>query len=120
MSTATEPKKICKGCWDKNREALHPFSHFDNRGSSPYCKRCKEDRVNAVLSLVAQGLTNQEIADLLKVECDTINSYLRTIRLKTGIRNRVLLSFYALGKGIVTQDEIRAAINQEREREKKA
>lgn len=65
-------------------------------------------------NLLAQGLTNQEIAEKLGISRSTVKSIIDDIERETGIHNRILLAFYALGKGIVTQNEIKAAISRER------
>jgi DNA-binding NarL/FixJ family response regulator len=67
-----------------------------------------------VLRLLAKGHNNSQIAHTLQLSSRTAKQYIEKIKTKTGIKSRVLLAFYALGRGIVTQDEIRAAIKQER------
>ncbi|WP_420497805.1 response regulator transcription factor [Parafrankia soli] len=42
-----------------------------------------------VLGLVAEGLSNAETAERLAVSPETVKAYLRTIRSKLGVRNRI-------------------------------
>lgn len=74
----------------------------------------REKYIVLILALVAQGLTDQQIADELKLARKTVSRYLTVVRRRTGIRSRTLLGFYALGKGLVTQQEIKAAIEREK------
>lgn len=74
----------------------------------------REKDTMRILALVAQGLTDQQIADKLKLAKKTVSRYLSAFRRKTGIRSRMLLGFYALGRGLVTQQEIREAIEREK------
>lgn len=73
------------------------------------------DREIEVLRLLAQGYNNTQISHELNISDSGINKHIKKISNKTCIHNLILLAFYALGKGIVTQDEIKAAIKQERE-----
>lgn len=68
-----------------------------------------------VLILIATGYNDRAIAHFLSISTGTLYGHIRAIKAKTGIRSRVLLAFYALGKGMVTQDEIRAAIRRAKE-----
>lgn len=65
---------------------------------------------------MAQGWTDSEIAEELGVERRTVCGYVVKIRDKTGIKSRVLLSFYAYSKGYVTNNEIKESIQLERQR----
>lgn len=66
-----------------------------------------------VLNLCAKGYHNREIAELMNVCRATVDSHMKYIRKQTGIKSRTLLAFYALGKGLVTQDEIKLAMRRE-------
>lgn len=66
-----------------------------------------------VLILIAKGYSSEDISKLLKINKCTVHSHLKAVRRKTGISSCVLLGFYALGKGLVTQDEIKIAIRRE-------
>ncbi len=48
-------------------------------------------RERQLLNGLAQGQTNQEIADYLGLRVGTVKAYMRTLRHKAGCRNRVEL-----------------------------
>jgi len=54
----------------------------------------------AVVSLVAQGATNREVAERLYLSPYTVNSHLRHVFTKLGIRSRVELAGRAAVRGI--------------------
>ncbi|MBI4299810.1 MAG: response regulator transcription factor [Chloroflexi bacterium] len=62
------------------------------------------DRQREVLGLVAQGYTNQEIANRLVVSVKTVEKHKADIMEKLDIRNRAGLVKYALRKGLLTAD----------------
>ncbi|HEV2662569.1 MAG TPA: response regulator transcription factor, partial [Ktedonobacteraceae bacterium] len=53
-------------------------------------------REHEVLHLLAEGLTNAQIAEQLKLSTVTINSYLRTMYSKMGVSSRTQAVHYAL------------------------
>ena len=53
-----------------------------------------------VLRLIAQGLTNAQIADQLVLSPLTINTYVRAIYRKLGIRSRSAATRYVLEHGL--------------------
>ena len=59
------------------------------------------ERENEVLKLVAQGMTNQEIAERLSLSEWTIRSRVSTILEKLQLTNRTQAALYAIKKGIV-------------------
>lgn len=60
------------------------------------------EREREVLSLVAQGYTNQQIADHLFLSVKTVETYKSRIMEKLGLHNRVELVRYALQRGLLT------------------
>jgi DNA-binding CsgD family transcriptional regulator len=56
----------------------------------------------AVVSLVARGATNREVAERLFLSPYTVNSHLRHVFGKLGIRSRVELTRIATERGIAT------------------
>ena len=62
------------------------------------------DREREVLKLVAEGLTNQEIADLLIVSVKTVLAHRTRIMEKLDIHNRTELIKYAIRKGLIRAD----------------
>jgi DNA-binding NarL/FixJ family response regulator len=59
-----------------------------------------------VLCLVAQGLTNFQIARSLCIEEQTVANRIRRLMHMTGLSSRVLLAIYAIKARIITLDEI--------------
>jgi NarL family two-component system response regulator LiaR len=57
------------------------------------------------LRLVAQGLSNEEIADRLVISERTVRNYVSNILGKLHLANRVQAALYALREGIADQDE---------------
>jgi two-component system response regulator NreC len=55
-----------------------------------------------VLKLLAEGHTNQEIADILLISPKTVDGYKTSLMDKLDIHNRIDLVKYALRKGIIT------------------
>jgi len=53
-----------------------------------------------VVSLVAQGATNREVAERLYLSPYTVNSHLRHVFAKLGIRSRVELASLAAALGV--------------------
>lgn len=66
------------------------------------------------LKLLAQGLNNREIGEILGISQRTSQHYIFRITQKLGIHSRVLLAFYAFSKGYVTNADIKEAIQRER------
>ncbi len=64
------------------------------------------ERELEVLSLIAQGLTNQEMCDRLWVSMPTVKTHVSHLLLKTGARDRVQLVLYALRTGVVDLDAL--------------
>jgi DNA-binding NarL/FixJ family response regulator len=58
-------------------------------------------REQQLVTLVAQGHTNAEIASLLYISIRTVTSHLDRIRDKTGYRRRADLTRLALSEGLV-------------------
>ena len=53
-----------------------------------------------MVSLVAQGATNREVAERLYLSPYTVNSHLRHVFTKLGIRSRVELAARAAARGM--------------------
>ncbi len=49
-----------------------------------------------VISLVAKGLTNKEVADELGIQLQTVKNYLGRITVKLGISSRLEIGLYAV------------------------
>jgi len=59
------------------------------------------DREREILKLLAEGLSTQEIADLLVITPKTVEGHKTRLMSKLGIRGRVDIVKYALRKGII-------------------
>ncbi len=64
------------------------------------------DREQQIIELVATGLTNQDIADKLKIRKRTVDNHISNILHKTKTDNRVELLRWALTWGKVCLDEV--------------
>lgn len=59
------------------------------------------EREREVLTLIAQGLSNQEIADKLIISVKTVNRHRENIMSKLNLHSRVELVRYAIEKGLI-------------------
>jgi two-component system response regulator NreC len=62
-------------------------------------------REQEVLTLIAQGLSNAEIADQLVISAKTVDRHRENIMRKLNLHNRVDLVKYALRKGLIDLEE---------------
>lgn len=67
--------------------------------SSPLLTR----REYTVLHLLAQGLTNKEMAALLCLSDQTVGTYLKSLYRKLDVHNRVMAVRTAQAQGLLTQ-----------------
>ncbi|MBL7501636.1 response regulator transcription factor [Frankia sp. CNm7] len=58
-------------------------------------------REQEVLKLVAEGLSNVEVAEQLILSPETVKTYLRNIRTKLGVRNRAAAVNIAVRRGLI-------------------
>jgi DNA-binding NarL/FixJ family response regulator len=64
------------------------------------------DREKDILIVLAQGLTNKEIADKLNISTHTVISHRKNIVRKTGIKTVSGLTLYALFNNLISQDDL--------------
>ena len=64
------------------------------------------DREKDILIILAQGLTNKEIADKLHISAHTVISHRKNIVRKTGIKTVSGLTLYALFNNLVSQNDL--------------
>ena len=62
------------------------------------------EREIEIVELVAQGLTNQEIAHSLTISKRTVDNHVSNIFTKTGAKNRVALLNWAMDNGKICRD----------------
>jgi DNA-binding NarL/FixJ family response regulator len=62
--------------------------------SERYGKRIPSEREQRVIELVAQGLKNREVADVIGTTEHVVKNYLRVIYDKLGLWNRVELALW--------------------------
>ena len=62
------------------------------------------EREMEIIALVAQGLTNQEIAQALTISKRTVDNHVSNIFTKTGAKNRVALLNWAMDNGKICRD----------------
>lgn len=111
---------IQSGVIDNQLQSLldHSFTIFDTeeeiisilRQSNRSCSIFKDteeddnltDREIDVLTKLAHGFSNKEIADMLSISTHTVVTHRKNITLKTGIRSQSGLAIYAISKNIVS------------------
>lgn len=89
------------------RKVLEELSH---PGGSPPTPEPLTERELEVLQLVAQGLSNQEIAERLFIGDATVRTHIGNIFNKLHLANRVQAALYALRKGLSSLDESDRAV----------
>ncbi|MEX0589393.1 MAG: response regulator transcription factor [Cyanobium sp.] len=62
------------------------------------------EREIEIIELVAEGLTNQEIAERLTISKRTVDNHVSNIFNKTGAKNRVALLNWAMDHGKICRD----------------
>lgn len=64
------------------------------------------DRENEILLELAQGLTNQEIADKLVIGTETVKTHVGNVLSKLHLKHRHQAVIYALKKGLISLDDL--------------
>lgn len=67
-------------------------------------ERGLSERELEIIALVAEGLTNQEIAGNLTISKRTVDNHVSNIFTKTGAKNRVALLNWAMDRGKICRD----------------
>jgi DNA-binding NarL/FixJ family response regulator len=81
------------------RTAMEDAGPQAPNGAEPY--ETLTDREKQVLKLVAEGLSNKEVADVLGVSVKTAMSHREHVMEKLGLHNRTELVRFALRKGVI-------------------
>ncbi len=85
------------------RRVLHEIAHPADRPPTP---DPLTERESAVLSLVARGLSNQDIAEKLHIGAPTVRTHVSNIMSKLYLANRVQAALYALREGLTTLEAV--------------
>ena len=80
------------------RKVMHEISHPSNKPPTP---NPLTEREGEVLRLVAQGLSNQEIARKLNISDPTVRTHVSNILGKLQLATRIQAALYALREGMV-------------------
>jgi DNA-binding NarL/FixJ family response regulator len=83
------------------RRLLERLSQPDPKPAAAEAPDGLTARETEVLVLIAEGLTNQEIARRLHVSTATVKTHINNLFAKTGLKDRAQAVRYAYGKGLV-------------------
>jgi two-component system, NarL family, response regulator LiaR len=104
----SSPQQLLRAIRDVHRgePSMHPtialkmIRELDRLSNQERSESPLTDREVGVLKLVAQGLTNQEIADRLTISEWTVRTHMRNILGKLHLANRTQATLYALREGL--------------------
>jgi DNA-binding NarL/FixJ family response regulator len=77
------------------------LSEMKPTGPAPAAARNLTKREREILSLVAEGMSNREIAERLVLSPETVKSHVAAILEKLGVSDRTQAAIYAVRNGLV-------------------
>ena len=80
-------------------EVTHDLIQASHRGQAASQSELLTIREREVLKLIAEGITNKEISDLLFISVRTVEHHRANIMRKLNIKNTANLTKYAIRKG---------------------
>ncbi len=109
----SSPQQLLQAIYDVHRgeSSLHPsvalklVREISQPSDLPPAEHPLTEREVDVLELVAQGLSNQEIADRLMISEWTVRTHVRNILGKLHLANRTQAALYALREGLAELDQ---------------
>lgn len=109
----SSPQELLKAIWDvyAGRLSLDPtvaqrvMQELRQPPQPPLTDEPLTQRELEILKLVAEGLTNQEIADRLVVSERTVRAHVSNILAKLHLANRTQAALYALREGIASLED---------------
>lgn len=109
----SSPEQLIKSIYEvaRGEPSLHPLialkmiRELNQPTDLPPTESPLTDRELAVLKLLAQGLSNQEISTRLTISEWTVRTHVRNILSKLHLANRTQAALYALREGLASMDE---------------
>lgn len=110
----SSPQQLLQAIRDvyRGESSLHPsialklIHELKQPSTLPPAGEPLTEREVAVLKLIAQGLSNQDIADKLVISEWTVRTHVRNILGKLHLANRIQAALYALREGLASLDDV--------------
>jgi DNA-binding NarL/FixJ family response regulator len=93
-------EKVYRGELHFSNDVILTVLNYNKSQNSPVVKLTRRER--QVIELISKEHSNVEIAELLHLSVETINTYRKNLLKKTGVKNTAGLVRYAINHGIVT------------------
>ncbi|MFS8581097.1 MAG: response regulator transcription factor, partial [Novibacillus thermophilus] len=86
------------------KQLVEDFLQHGDEEKVPDVYRVLSEREREILTLIAKGYSNKEIAELLVISVKTVESHKAHIMEKLGLSTRPQLVHYAIKKGLLDLD----------------